>query len=186
MLETIKNILIEYPILAPSIFILIRMLPLIIPPIPGLVIDVIGVAVFGWFWGFIYAEIAIVTASMICFYIGRIFREPLLKKFIAIEKIHALEDQFTEKEKFWTLVGIRFVSAPVFDTVNYVAGLTKIKPITYFFTSIIVTAPIGFVIYYFGEYVLRGPVIIMTSVIGALIILWFIKKKEKGMGVDSF
>ena len=183
MLQTLQNILLDYPIIAPIIFIIVRILPIVIPPIPGLLIDVLGIAVFGWLYGFILAEIAVVTASMISFYIGRRFREPLLGKFISIKKIHEWEDKLSEKEKFWGLISLRFVSSPFFDIVNYVAGLTKIKASTYLFVTIIVTAPLGFIIYYFGGMVLNTPLILICGVVLLIpIFIWY--KKNKGVDLD--
>ena len=184
MLQTLQNILLDYPIIAPIIFIIVRILPIVIPPIPGLLIDVIGIAVFGWFYGFILAEIAVVTASMISFYIGRKFREPLLGKFISIKKIHEWEDKLSEKEKFWALISLRFISSPFFDIINYVAGLTKIKASTYLFATIIVTAPLGFIIYYFGGIVLNTPLILISGIVLLIpIIIWY--KKSKGVSPDA-
>jgi uncharacterized membrane protein YdjX (TVP38/TMEM64 family) len=178
MIQTLQNFLIDYPVIAPAVFIFIRILPVVIPPIPGLLVDAVGVIVFGWFWGFIYATIAVVTASMISFYIGRKFREPLIGKFISIQKIHEWEDKLSEQEKFWALVSIRFVSSPFFDIMNYVAGLTKIKASHYFLSSIIVSAPLGFIIYYFGGIILNAPVIILTSVVLVIPLLIWYKKKN--------
>lgn len=178
MIQTLQAFLIDYPIIAPALFIFIRILPVVIPPIPGLIIDAVGVVVFGWFWGFIYATIAVVTASMISFFIGRKFREPLIEKFISIEKIHSFEDKLSETEKFWALVSIRFVSSPFFDIVNYIAGLTKIKATTYFLSSIMVSVPMGFIIYYFGGLILNTPVVIFTSFILVIPFLIWYKKKN--------
>lgn len=180
MLQTLQTFLMDYPIIAPAIFILIRILPVVIPPIPGLVIDAVGVVVFGWFWGFIYATIAVVTASMISFFIGRRYREPLIGKFISIQKIHDWEDKLSEKEKFWTLVSIRFVSSPFFDIINYIAGLTKIKASQYFLSSIMVSAPLGFMIYYFGGIILSTPVVLISTIILIIpLIIWYKKKSGK-------
>ena len=86
----------------------------------------------------------------------------------------------SEKEKFWTLVGIRFVSSPFFDIMNYVAGLTKIKASHYFLSSVIVSAPLGFVIYYFGGIILNAPVVILTSgVLLIPILIWYKKKNGR-------
>ena len=177
MIQTLQSFLTEYPIIAPAIFIFIRILPVVIPPIPGLVIDAVGLVVFGWFHGFVYATIAVIIASMISFYIGRYFREPVLSKFISIQKIHDFEDKLSDKQKFWGIVSIRFVSSPFFDIINYVAGLTKIKASHYFLSSIIVTTPLGFMIYYFGGFILNAPVILLgTLVLLIPFMLWYKKK----------
>ncbi len=181
MLQTIQTFLENYPIIAPVIFIILRILPVVIPPIPGLLLDAVGVVVFGWFYGFIYAETAILIASMIAFFIGRRFREPFLGKFISIQKIHEWEDKLSEKEKFAALISIRFISSPFFDIINYVAGLTKIKASTYFCTTLIVTAPMGFMIYYFGSIILNAPFIIIGTLVLLIPLLIWYKKKNGQM-----
>lgn len=173
MLETLQNLLINYPIAAPIIFIIVRILPVVIPPIPGLLIDAIGVVVFGWLYGSILAVIAITIASMISFFIGRKFREPFIGKFISIQKIHSLEDKLSEKEKFWALVGIRFVSSPFFDIINYIAGLTKIKASHYLLSSIMVSIPLCFMIYYFGGIIINVPFILLSTLVLIIpLIIW--------------
>lgn len=181
MIDFLQNILINYPIASPVVFVIARMLPLIIPPIPGLVIDFVGVSVFGWKIGFILAEIAVVSASMISFFIARKFREQLLGKFMSLQKLHQWESQFSETEKFWSLVVLRLVSSPFFDTVNYAAGLTKIKASTYFWTTIIVTVPIGFMIYYFGEIILNTPVVLGLLIILLIVFVYWYKRRMKSM-----
>ncbi len=64
MLNTLKDILNQYPILAPAIFIVIRASAIILPPIPGIIIDLIGIVVFPWFLGFMYGEIGVVLGAM--------------------------------------------------------------------------------------------------------------------------
>jgi len=177
MLEWLQTILVEYPVIAPLLFVIARMMPLIIPPIPGLLVDIVGIAVFGWFYGLILAGTAVVLSSMISFWIARKFREPLLGKFIPLKKLHEWEEKFSEKEKFWALIGLRFISAPFFDTINYAAGLTKIKAWTYFWSTIIVAAPLGFMIYYFGEIILDTPTIIAISIVFLLFFVIGIRKK---------
>lgn len=180
MLATIQTFLENYPIIAPIVFIILRTLPIIIPPIPGLLLDAVGVIVFGWLYGFIYAEIAVLIASMTSFYIGRKFREPFLGKFISIQKIHEWEDKLSEKEKFWALISIRFISSPFFDIVNYIAGLTKISAWSYFWATLIVTAPMGFMIYYFGSVILNAPFIIVATVVCLIpLLIWYKKKNDR-------
>jgi uncharacterized membrane protein YdjX (TVP38/TMEM64 family) len=79
---------------------------------------------------------------------------------------------------------LRFISSPFFDIINYVAGLTKIKASTYLFATIIVTAPLGFIIYYFGGIVLNTPLILISGIVLLIpIIIWY--KKSKGVSPDA-
>ena len=133
MQNTITQILQDYPLFAPLIFIILRALSVVLSPIPGILIDMPGMLAFGWLPGFLYAEMGIMLGSMIAFLIARRFREPLIRRFVRLQIIRDWESKLSEKQKFWTLVAIRITSIPVFDYINYAAGLTTIRPVTFFF-----------------------------------------------------
>jgi uncharacterized membrane protein YdjX (TVP38/TMEM64 family) len=173
MLEWLETILNNYPVLAPLIFIIARIIPIVIPPIPGLLVDIIGIAVFGWWYGFILAEIAVILASMISFFVARKFREPLLGKFLSLKKLHEIEDKITEKQKFIGLISLRLV---FFDLVNYAAGLTKMRAQTFFWNTLVITLPLSFITYYFGEKILNTQTVIVVIAITIIIFLISLKK----------
>lgn len=185
-LEVFEHVLVNYPVVAPVVFVVVRMLPIVIPPIPGLFLDVVGVAVFGWKFGFVLAEIAVMISSMMAFYIARRFREPVVGKFASLQKVHEWEAKLSEKEKFWGFVLLRFVSSPFFDVINYAAGLTKMKASHYFWASFIVSAPMGLMIYYFGDVVLNTPTILVFMLV-LVIGLWMFRyaRKEKNNEVSG-
>jgi uncharacterized membrane protein YdjX (TVP38/TMEM64 family) len=179
MIETLQNLLIEYPVIAPLIFIVFRMLPVLFPPIPGILIDALGISIFGWFWGFIYALIGLMISMMIAFYLGRIFREPLVRKFMPLKKMHEWENKFNENQKFTAILMIRIVTISFLDATSYVLGLTTISAFRYFIITFIVTAPSIFMIYYFGEIVVKNTwtIIIITTVL--TFVLYYIFKLWK-------
>ncbi len=111
VLLSLSEILVQHPIFAPFVFVVVRAIPLIIPPIPGLPLDLVGVAVFGWKFGLSLALISAHVAATISFYIGRYFREPAVRRFAPLQTIHSLEDRYSEKQKFLALVTMRFVTA---------------------------------------------------------------------------
>ncbi|MDP3800376.1 MAG: VTT domain-containing protein [bacterium] len=172
MLESVPQLLQSYPLLAPLIFIFIRSLAIIFPPIPGIILDAVGIAFFGWKIGLIYAEIGVVGGAMVAFWIARKFREPVVRRFITLQKLHTWEDTLSERKKFWSLVGLRIVTGPLlFDYINYIAGLTKINPIKFLGATVIGTMPAMLIIYYFGDrllaydfnFVIIFVVIILTA-----------------------
>jgi uncharacterized membrane protein YdjX (TVP38/TMEM64 family) len=178
--ELLKELLIQYPLIAPLIFIIGRAIPVVFAPIPGILVDLIGLYYFTWWHGFILAEIGILIGSAIVFWIARKFREPLLKRYISIQKLHSWEDSYSEKQKFWGLVFIRLTTSPMFDYISYAAGLTKISFSKYMLTTFIGTLPLMFGIYYFGSmFIGKGPYIVAigTAVVG--IVVWIIKKRSE-------
>ena len=172
MLENIKEIAIAYPLLAPLLFVLLRSVPVIIPPIPGVGFDLLGIALFGWQYGLILALLGGHLGSVIAFYLARRHRAFVARHVHALSALHALEEQYSERQKFWTLVGVRFMTSPLFDYVNYIAGLTKMSFSKYLLSTFIGIFPYAFCIYYFGQRMLQmGWVYAVFAFVGLLILL---------------
>lgn len=182
MQESLIQLLQTYPLLAPLVFVIIRSLAIVIPPIPGIVLDLIGITLFGWKLGFVYGEIGTMIGALVAFWIARQFREPAVRRFVTLQKLHAWEDSLSERKKFWALVGLRIITGPLFfDYINYAAGLTKIQPLKFFFASLISSCLILLPSYYFGAIFLSHGVyltivFILIVIIIALIQKWWYKK----------
>lgn len=96
------------------------------------------VTLFGW-----------VAGAIIAFAISRKFGKPFIKKIIPLEKIEEFENLIPAHKKFLGLILIRFFIP--FDVVNYLIGLfTKINFKTFFFSTLIGTIPLSFVLVYIG------------------------------------
>ena len=154
MIEQFRDMALAYPLLAPLLFVLARAVPIIIPPIPGIGFDLIGIILFGWQWGLVFGLLGGMLGSAVAFYLTRRHRAWVLARMPLLATLHALEDRYSERQKFWTLVGVRLLTSPMFDYVNYVAGLTKMRFRSYMLSTFLGVLPYAFCVYYFGERVL--------------------------------
>ncbi|MFA4881125.1 MAG: VTT domain-containing protein [Candidatus Doudnabacteria bacterium] len=178
MQETLVQFFKNYPIVAPIIFILLRSVAVIIPPIPGLVFDLVGIAVFGPLVGFIYAETGVVLGAMVAFYIARRFREPMVKRFVSLQKVNKWEQTVSERKKFWALVAIRLPTNTFFDYISYGAGLTTIKAGKFFLSTLIGNMPMMLVIYFLGGLAFqKGFYYIVMFVLAVLIWIFLFGNK---------
>ncbi|MCI0619483.1 VTT domain-containing protein [Candidatus Wolfebacteria bacterium] len=183
MEEFAQNILGTYPVLAPLLFVLLRTLPIVIPPLPGIILDFLGITLFGWLQGFLLAGVGVMLGSMIAFSIARTFREPLVRRFIPLQKLHTWEDRYSETRKFWGLVLLRITTAPAFDYVCYAAGLTKISATRFFLTTFLSATPLGFLIYYFGGMSFaQGPYGIAVYIVSLVLLFLTFKKPTQRLG----
>jgi len=172
------TLLMHYPVLAPILFILLRAVPVIIPPIPGIAFDLLGIAVFGWKLGLILALIGGHLGAIIAFYLARYYRDFVARYLAPIRTLHHLEERYSEKEKFWILIAVRFVTSPVFDYVNYVAGFTKMSFTKYILSTFIGVLPYSFCIYYFGgKLLMSGWLYGIFIALGVLIITSLFQEK---------
>jgi len=168
----------QHTILAPFLIILWRILGVVIPPIPGGLVSIALIPVFGWFLSFIYMMIGLLTGCSIAFWLGRKYGKNLVKKFIPISKIDDWESKFNLHTKFFAFLVIRFTTGPVLDFVSYIAGLTKISFRMFFLATLIALIPDG-VYYYFGETVYQStPPWVLTVIILGLMGFYFAKKYQ--------
>ncbi len=150
MIDALREFLLQYPVIAPVVFVLLRMVPVVVAPIPGLLLDVLGIAVFGWQLGFVLGVIGVNLGALAAFYIGRYFREPAVRRLASLRLVHEWEGTYSEKQKFWVLVLLRFTVTSYFDYVSYAAGLTKMRVSSYVLSTFIGTLPFMFLVYYLG------------------------------------
>lgn len=153
------------------LFIIARAIPVVIAPIPGVLVDAFGIASFGWFKGFLLAEIGLVLGSAIAFGIGR-FGRVILRNTAFFKQLEEWEKQIDPNGSFWALVLARFISSPAFDYISYAAGLTTLTFKRYMAATIIGTLPIMIIIYTLGTTILKGFMMQFIFLSGVLLILW--------------
>ncbi len=157
-----------------------RVIGIIFPAIPAGVVSFASIPIFGWFWTYVYTLAGLIIGTSISFFLARKFREPLVKRFVSIKKIHEIEDKLTERQKFWTIVGIRLFTVPVMDFSSYAAGLSKISFPKFFVANIIASLP-DIAIFYFGEQLYKTffgrSIIIAVGALFAMATGYFVIKK---------
>lgn len=135
--EAMEQFLEPFGIWGPVIFIIIQIVQVIVPIIPGGVSCLAGVVLFGAGWGFLYNYIGIVIGSICAFAISRRYGSPLVQQMInpkTYERYSTWLNQGHRFDKCFALA-IFFPVAPD-DALCYLAGLTKMTMKR--FTAIIV------------------------------------------------
>lgn len=114
-------------IIAPLIFLLIQVLQVIFPVVPGGASCAAGVIAFGPVWGFIYNYIGLCIGSAAAFLISRKYGMKLIRKLFKEETVDKylryIHEKKFDKIFFW---GIFLPGAPD-DLLCYIAGVTNMK-----------------------------------------------------------
>ena len=113
---------------APVTFILIQMVQVVVPIVPGGITCAVGVVIFGPWYGLLYNYIGIVIGSGINFYLARRYGQCLVKFFVKEEtydKYITWLDKGKKFDKFFAFA-IFFPCAPD-DFLCMLAGLTKMS-----------------------------------------------------------
>ncbi|MBI2405913.1 TVP38/TMEM64 family protein [Candidatus Microgenomates bacterium] len=175
--QAIINFSTQHPTIAPLIVILWRILAIVIPPIPGGIVSLALIPVFGWWRSTIYAVIGIMTGVCIAFWLARKFREPLVRRFVPLQKLHKWEEKISKKKEFLAFLGVRFATDPVADFISYVAGLTKISFPVFFVATLISHLPLALT-YYIGEVAFKVNVYLGILYIALFGIIFYVIKRK--------
>lgn len=133
-----KAYLADKKIVGPVIFILIQIVQVVIPIIPGGVSLLGGVIFFGAVPGFIYNYIGIVIGSCINFFLARYYGRSFILHIVSEESLEKYMKWTKNQKTFNWFFGICILSpvAPD-DLLCLLAGLTDMKPWTFFWIIIL-------------------------------------------------
>lgn len=112
----------------PVIFILLQIVQVVVPVIPGAISCVAGVVIFGPWAGLLYNYIGIVVGAAINFYLARRYGQRIVRFFVkecTYNKYANWLDKGKKFDKFFALA-ILFPCAPD-DVLCMLAGLTKMS-----------------------------------------------------------
>lgn len=166
----------RYPVLAPAILVLWRMLAIVVPPIPGGLISISLIPVFGWFHTFIYTSIGVLVGTSICFFLARKFREPFVKRFVPLRQLHEWQDKISERTQFVSFLGIRLTTGSVMDYISYVAGLSKMR-FRIFFTATLISLGSDAVLYYLGGRAFEVSAYLAIGLVVLFGLFYYVAKK---------
>ncbi len=164
------------------LLIILRTIGMIVPIIPGGVVSFAVIPIFGWFVAYACTALGIFLGTSIAFWLARIYREPMLERFVSLERIHNLEKEISGKKEFMAILAFRLFTVPVVDISSYIAGFTKISYKKFALATLLATLP-EMATFYFGERVYKWLFgkSLFIAVISLLIIgsIYFIIKRYK-------
>lgn len=125
---TFQAYLVKLGILAPCLFILIQIVQVVYPVIPGGLTCVLGHVVFGPFLGFIYNTVGIFIGSLISFMLARKYGAQFAKIFVSDDTYNKYIPCLDKGKYFERFLAAAFI-LPGFpdDFLCMVAGLGKMS-----------------------------------------------------------
>ncbi len=100
--------------------------------VPGIVLTVLGAAIFGPYWGFLYVWAGAMGGAAAAFWIGRTLGRDFAASLIG-ERLKKYDDAI-ERNGFATVLYLRLIYFP-FTPMNFGMGLTKVRFRDYFFAT---------------------------------------------------
>lgn len=134
-------------ILGPLIFILLQILQVVIPIIPGGISSVAGVLIFGPFLGFVYNYIGICIGSIIIFLLGRRYGKPFILSMVSDKTYNRYSGWLDNQNRFDKLFALAiFLPVAPDDALCLMAGLTNMS-LKKYTTIILVAKPLSIFLY---------------------------------------
>ncbi len=163
--EDLRNYVSGFGGYAVFIFIAIQFLQVVVLPIPGFITVSVGVLLFGAFRGSVYSVIGIVSASIVAFFIGRVFGYKVAGWLVGKENLDKGLELVKGKDKVILTFMFLFPFFPD-DVLCFVAGLSSMS-VPYYIVMITITRIINIVV---SAYSVNGSIIPYNTWWG--ILLW--------------
>lgn len=141
-----KDWVLQYKLLAPVIFILIQIIQIVIPIIPGGVTTVAGALVFGPVWGFVYNYVGIVIGSIILFLLVKKYGKAFILLFVKESEFNKYEKKLESKTYEWFFIFCMASPVSPADIMVMITGLTKMS-LRRFTIIILLTKPFSIIGY---------------------------------------
>ena len=127
-LNSLRGLVGDSIILGPIIFILIQILQVVIPIIPGGISTAAGVLIFGPYAGFIYTYVGICIGSIIIFLLGRRYGKPFILSMVSDKTYNKYVGWLDNQNRFEKLFALAiFLPVAPDDALCLMAGLTNIS-----------------------------------------------------------
>lgn len=154
--EALQEYIGSFGVWAALIFVLIQMLQVIVPILPGGVSCVVGVLLFGPWMGFLYNYIGMSIGSVCAFALSKRFGRPIMDHLFS-EKTIAKYEAWTEKKNRFPKFFAAAIALPGLpdDFLCYLAGITKMSW-NYFLFVVLIGRPITLVAYSLGLHTITG------------------------------
>lgn len=148
--NSLRSLVGQSVVLGPIIFILIQIIQVIVPIIPGGISLAAGVLIFGPAAGFIYNYIGICIGSILLFLLGRQYGRPFIMKLVGEKLYNKYSGWLDNQSRFEKLFALAiFLPVAPDDTLCLMASLTKLS-VKKFSIIILLCKPASIALYSFA------------------------------------
>ncbi|MFK4565548.1 TVP38/TMEM64 family protein [Enterococcus sp. UD-01] len=146
-INALRGLVGDSVILGPILFVLIQIIQVVVPIIPGGISCAAGVLIFGPFAGFIYNYVGIAIGSVIIFLLGRQYGKPFILSLINDKTYNKYIGWLDNEKRFERLFALAiFLPVAPDDALCLMAGLTKMS-LKKFTLIILLAKPVSIFLY---------------------------------------
>lgn len=169
--EEFRKVILSYEYIGIFVLIGFQVLQIIIPFIPGEVVQIAGGYVYGTPFSFIFLLSGTILGGVIVFYLSRFIGYPLVKIFVDEEKMRKFGFLMKSKKAEITLFILFLLPGIPKDTLIYLAGLTPVNPIRFFVILTIARIPGLVVTTFVGSNILEKNYNSVYLIVGVILMI---------------
>ena len=164
------NLIIFYPVV-----ILIKIVGIVWPPIPGAVFTVGSIWIIGWFPAYLADFLGSIIGSVFAYFIARRWGYPIMGLILDEKTIDKIKNTHVKKGKEFEAVFLfRFFGGPLLEVVCYAAGVLRIRFGVFLLSSVLSHMLVGIPTFYLFKRITSGDHLIINAVLLICAILIFI------------
>lgn len=126
--EALQTFLERFGLWAPALFIVIQMVQVVVPILPGAIGCLGGVLIFGPVWGFVYNYVGIFLGSILAFLLSRKYGRTFVRQIVGEKNYHQYIGWLEKGKAFDKAFAVAiFLPVAPDDLLCYIAGLTHMS-----------------------------------------------------------
>lgn len=154
--------------LAPVVFFLLNIVQIVVAPIPGYPVQVLGGVLFGLIPGSIITVGGMTAGGTLAAYLGRRLGRPWLERRMGAETLTEWSEM-AHINSFWTWWILLLI--PVGDIPYFIAGLSRIRLSTLALAILTSRGPFTILIVWMGDSVVDLPLTWMALVVAVTVLI---------------
>jgi len=150
---SLANQIDSFGILAPIIFVLLKISTLVIAPLSGTPLYFIAGSLFGNLNGLILSLLGDALGSVICFLLSRFYGHKIVKTLAGDKFFGKVMNTVAVLKDTKSFIKARIALIVIPEVLAYASGLSKIKFLTFFTINFLFSLPVIFMFVFFGSQV---------------------------------
>lgn len=159
-----------FGVFAPLVFIVVQALQVVVAPVPGQVMALVGGYLFGSFWGSVYSMTGVMIGSAVAFSISKRWGRPAVERLVHDDLVERF-DGFVSQAGIPGLFLLVVIPGLPDDAICFLVGLTRIQLFTFLVVLAAGRLPAYVVTNFAGGSLASGELLQATVAMGVVVAL---------------
>lgn len=177
--ETFTNWAKQNMLLYFTVLVILKIIGIVWPPLPGGVLTVGSIPVIGWFYAWLADALGGIIGSCLAFYLGKKYGYTFIEKLFDKGVVDKLKNiKLNREREVEAIIVMRIFYGTISEVISYGSGLLNVK-FKNFLAGTLIYFGFGAIIFYFVNNVFNGTSMVLNILIFGFAIFLFFKIKGR-------